>query len=147
MPMIVPHESLLSSVNDVFNAVMVNGDGFDKVMFYGRGAGKLPTASAVMGDIVEAEKHSKTVFSQSWVAASDNSFVEGCEKYEAQMYFRVNAADKAKADAICGNTETICCDDNNYAFVTEKISVKQADELKQKLVADGVEVITLLPLL
>jgi len=147
MPMIVPHESLLSSVNDVFNAVMVNGDGFDKVMFYGRGAGKLPTASAVMGDIVEAEKHSKTVFSQSWESASDNSFVEDCEKYEAQMYFRVNAADKAKADAVCGNTETICCDDNNYAFVTEKISVAKAEEIKQKLASDGVEVITLLPLL
>ncbi len=147
MPMIVPHESLLSSVNDVFNAVMVNGDGFDKVMFYGRGAGKLPTASAVMGDIVEAEKHSKTVFSQSWEPASDNSFVEDYTKLDAQMYFRVNAADKAKADAVCGGTETICCDENNYAFVTEKITLKEASELQNKLQADGVEVITLLPIL
>jgi len=147
MPMIVPHESLLSSVSDVFNAVMVNGDGIDKVMFYGRGAGKLPTASAVMGDIVEAEKHSKTVFSQSWEAASDNSFVEDYTKLSAKMYFRINAADKDKVNTVCSNAEVICSDDNNYAFVTEKLSMKQALEMQDKLKNNGVEVITLLPLL
>ena len=147
MPMIVPHESLLSSVSDVFNAVMVNGDGIDKVMFYGRGAGKLPTASAVMGDIVEAEKHSKTVLSQSWESASDNSFVEDYTKLSARMYFRVNAADKDKVNSVSGNAEVICSDDNNYAFVTEKLSIKQALEMQDKLKDNGVEVITLLPLL
>ena len=147
MPMIVPHESLLSNVSDVFNAVMVYGDGIDKVMFYGRGAGKLPTASAVLGDVVEAEKHCKTVYSQSWDSASDNSFVEDYTKLTAKMYFRVNASDKAKADAVCKNTETVCCDDNNYAFVTEKISFSDALDIQKKLSDDGVDVISLLPLL
>ena len=47
MPMVVMQDSLLSHVNGVFNAIMVWGDGIDKTMFYGRGAGKMPTASAV----------------------------------------------------------------------------------------------------
>ena len=146
MPMIVPHESLLSNVSDVFNAVMVNGDGFDKIIFYGRGAGKLPTASAVMGDIVEAEKHKQTVFSQSWDSAPDNSFVEDYTKLSAKMYFRVKCADKAKAAAVCGNVEAVC-DNDNYAFITEKITLKEALEMQEKLNNNGAEVITLLPVL
>lgn len=146
MPMIVPHESLLSNVSDVFNAVMVNGDGFDKLMFYGRGAGKLPTASAVMGDIVEAEKHKKTVFSQSWDSASDNSFVEDYTKLSGKMYFRVNGSDKDKVSSVCKNIEAVC-DNENFAFITEKITFKEALEMQEKLNNNGAEVITLLPVL
>ena len=53
MPMLVMNDSLISHVNGVFNAVMVWGDGVDKTMFYGRGAGELPTASAVVGDVFD----------------------------------------------------------------------------------------------
>jgi homoserine dehydrogenase len=49
----------LADVEDVFNAILVKGDAIGDVMFYGRGAGKLPTASAVVGDIIEAAKHPK----------------------------------------------------------------------------------------
>ena len=53
MPMLVPQENIIAGVSDVFNAVLVYGDGIDQTMFYGRGAGKLPTASAVLGDVIE----------------------------------------------------------------------------------------------
>lgn len=43
----------MASVNDVFNAVFVHGDAVDDTMFYGRGAGEMPTASAVVGDVIE----------------------------------------------------------------------------------------------
>lgn len=43
----------MAEVNDVFNAVMVHGNGVGDVMFYGRGAGDLPTASAVLSDVIE----------------------------------------------------------------------------------------------
>lgn len=56
-PMIVPQESPLSDVRDVFNAIMVRGDAIGDVMFYGRGAGKLPTASAVVADVIDEVKH------------------------------------------------------------------------------------------
>ena len=56
-PFLVGQSSPLYSVNDVFNAVFVHGNMLGDAMFYGSGAGKLPTASAVVGDIVDAAKH------------------------------------------------------------------------------------------
>ena len=53
-PMMIPQENPLSSVSDVFNAVMVKGNMAGTLMFYGSGAGKLPTASAVVGDMIAA---------------------------------------------------------------------------------------------
>ena len=50
----MPHEDLLSGVDDVFNAVRVRCDMLGDTLFYGRGAGKLPTASAVVADVAEA---------------------------------------------------------------------------------------------
>ena len=58
-PAIVSRDSQLSSVDDVFNAVMVRGDATGDVVFYGRGAGKLPTASAVIADVIDCVKHIK----------------------------------------------------------------------------------------
>lgn len=56
-PMLIPLHHPLASVNDAFNAVFVHGDAVDDAMFYGRGAGELPTASAVMGDIVDVARN------------------------------------------------------------------------------------------
>ena len=58
-PMAIPKSSLLSDVNDVFNGIMVRGDAIGDVVFYGRGAGKLPTASAVVADVIDEVKHLK----------------------------------------------------------------------------------------
>ena len=56
-PMILPRDNLLAGVNDVFNGIMVRGDSVGDVVFVGRGAGKLPTASAVVADIIDEVKH------------------------------------------------------------------------------------------
>ncbi|GAV22286.1 homoserine dehydrogenase [Carboxydothermus pertinax] len=56
-PTIIPESHPLAAVNDVFNAIFVEGDAVGPLMFYGRGAGELPTASAVVGDIIEAVKN------------------------------------------------------------------------------------------
>lgn len=56
-PMLVSHRNMLSHVDGVFNAIMVNGDATGDVMFYGKGAGKMPTASAVAADIIDCAKH------------------------------------------------------------------------------------------
>lgn len=55
-PYLVPNNSPLYGVNDVFNGIMVTGNQVDNLMFYGRGAGKLPTASAVVSDVIECAK-------------------------------------------------------------------------------------------
>lgn len=56
-PCIINKVSQLSHVDDVFNAILVRGDAIGDVVFYGRGAGKMPTASAVVADIIDAIKH------------------------------------------------------------------------------------------
>ena len=56
-PFLVPSTSPLYGVNDVFNGIMIHGNMVDNLMFYGRGAGKLPTASAVVSDVIECAKN------------------------------------------------------------------------------------------
>ena len=111
MPMLIPYENIMSGVSDVFNAVTVYGDGIDKAMFYGRGAGKLPTASAVLGDVIEAAKHKVTVFSQFWESVPDNSFVAPINEFTARWYFRVP---EGKAG------EGAYTDENGSSFITEE---------------------------
>lgn len=127
MPMLVPHEDIMSGVSDVFNAVLVYGDGIDKAMFYGRGAGKLPTASAVMGDVIEAVKHKVTVFSQYWESSDDDSFIAPVEELSAKWYFRVPADCKETG-------EGAYTDDNGTAFITaEELTFVQAKAKAQEL--------------
>lgn len=56
-PHILPGESLLCNVEDVFNCIVVRGNAIGETMFYGKGAGKFPTASAVVADVIDAAKH------------------------------------------------------------------------------------------
>ena len=56
-PMLIPKNHPMASVNDSFNAVFVHGDAVDDVMFYGRGAGEMPTASAIVGDLFEVVRN------------------------------------------------------------------------------------------
>mgnify|MGYP003259499269 CR=1 FL=1 len=55
-PMIIAQDHPLASVRDSFNAIFLHGDAVDDVMFYGRGAGELPTASAIMGDVIDVAR-------------------------------------------------------------------------------------------
>ena len=127
MPMLVSYDSIMSGVNDVFNAVLVYGDGIDQTMFYGRGAGKLPTASAVMGDVIEAVKHKVTVFSQSWESASDDSFVEKIENFSSRWYFRLPSGSEISGVEVYNN-------ENGLSYITtEKLTFTEAKLKAEKL--------------
>ena len=65
-PMIVSEKHPLYHVDGVFNAIFVHGNMLDDAMFYGRGAGKLPTASAVVSDVVDEVKHMGKNIMQIW---------------------------------------------------------------------------------
>lgn len=65
-PFILPAEHPLASVNGVFNAIFVHGNALGDAMFYGSGAGKMPTASAVAADIVEAAKYRNETICEYW---------------------------------------------------------------------------------
>lgn len=60
-PYLVPENNVLCGVNDVFNGILVTGNQIDDVMFYGRGAGKLPTASAIIADVIDCLKSPHTI--------------------------------------------------------------------------------------
>ena len=132
MPMVVPYDNLISRVDDVFNVALVSGNGFDKALFYGRGAGKLPTASAVVADVIEAVKHERTVFSQSWESVSDNSFVEDWKQYKAPVYFRAQA-DEAAVKAVCADAEIVNNENGQVSFITSEITLGEAEEMSNKL--------------
>ena len=59
-PMFISRESQLANVDDVFNGILVRGDATGDVVFYGKGAGKLPSASAVVADVIDCVKHLKS---------------------------------------------------------------------------------------
>jgi homoserine dehydrogenase len=65
-PFMIPREHPLAMVNDVFNAVMVKGNMLGDSMYYGRGAGKLPTASAVVSDVIDCARHQGKVITCFW---------------------------------------------------------------------------------
>ncbi len=79
-PCFVPVGSPLSGIDDVFNGIMVEGDMLGTSLFYGRGAGKLPTASAVASDIIDAAKTDAAKSKQtSWIAADEGELLAECE--------------------------------------------------------------------
>ena len=133
MPMLISAENIISNVSDVFNAVLVTGNGFDKAMFYGRGAGKLPTASAVLGDIIDSTKHKVNVFSQNWESAPNSDFIDSIDNFTAKWYIRT--ADKSASSYAESNTFDV---DGEIAFITKEMSFADAQALGNKLSASAV---------
>ena len=105
-PMFVRNSSQLSSVDDVFNAIMVRGDAVGDVMFYGRGAGKLPTASAVVADVMDCAKHIYSRKYLSWEEGSED-YVLPAESTKSKFYLRAKVTDeklaKQEAENIFGD--------------------------------------------
>ena len=137
-PAVVQHGSQLASVNDVFNAILVRGDAVGDVCFYGPGAGKLPTASAVVADMVDAAKHinRKKIF--GWGAGSEDYVVD--HKSELKMPFYVRAVvEKEKVAEAFGEVKYLSRFGqplSEVAFITDKMT---ENELNEKL--SGFEVI------
>lgn len=88
--------SQLANVSDVFNAILVRGDAIGDVVFYGRGAGKLPTASAVVADVIDCAKHTNRKKIFGW-GPSEDGYVENYEELDTALFVRAMAADVEKA--------------------------------------------------
>ncbi len=93
-PALVSRDNMLSGVNDVYNAVSVKGDAVDDVMFYGRGAGKFPTASAVVADIIDCVKHLSARKYLSWDEGFDG-YVEKLENTPTKLYVHLEKCNDA----------------------------------------------------
>ncbi len=92
-PMFIKSSSQLASVDDVFNGILVRGDATGDVVFYGKGAGKLPTASAVVADIIDCVKHLKARKYLYW-ADGDETLVKPYSETEYPVYFRVEGNER-----------------------------------------------------
>ena len=95
-PALISRENQLSSVDDVFNAIMVRGDAIGDVMFYGRGAGKLPTASAVVADVIDCAKHLQTRKYLSWEDGCKD-YVVPADSVKSRYYVRAEVKDLSSA--------------------------------------------------
>ena len=135
-PMLIPKNCPLSAVEDVFNAVMVRGNMVDDAMFYGRGAGKAPTASAVVGDVVDIVRCSEYNPYFSW-GESDNNCVIPYEEITDRFFIRIDADKKAQAEEIFGAKDFVE-GEKDCGFITEVITVKELLEKAEKLGTNGI---------
>lgn len=132
-PMMIAHDHPLYSVNDVFNAILVKGNALGDVMFYGKGAGKLPTASAVVSDVVDEVKHMGTHIMTIWQPQKLN-LVE-YTLYKSRFFVRAKNGTEDKARALFGNIAICHAEgvDGEYGFVTEPMTVGDFEEKKSQL--------------
>ena len=93
-PMMIPQENPLSSVSDVFNAVMVKGNMAGTLMFYGSGAGKRPTASAVVADIMETAMNMDRNLPFGW--GQERQTLTPVEKTEFSYFLRFEGSAQEK---------------------------------------------------
>ena len=95
-PCFIQKHSQLASVDDVFNAILVRGDAIGDVVFYGRGAGKFPTASAVVADIIDCARHNTKRKMFGW-GPTQSDYVIAPELQYTSLYVRAEADDYVAA--------------------------------------------------
>lgn len=134
-PMLVSKSSPLSGVDGVFNAIMVRGNAVGEVMFYGPGAGTLPTASAVMGDVIDIVKESgnKNYF---WSKAEENYVTPHTE---ANVRLFVRAKEPCRTKAVNEFENVLFTDGCDKCFITDEGKEK---DLLNKIEKSGIEVVS-----
>ena len=136
-PCLVPRANQLASVDDVFNAVLVKGDMLGDVVFYGKGAGKLPTASAVVADVIDALKEG--------VKIHDSLFWTEAEKPEGQLqdtgvypwYVRAAGVSGAVLQSVAGAGQLLWEADGEAAYRIDAATEADIDALRRKLAVLG----------
>ena len=132
-PFMISKEHPLSMVNDVFNAVFVTGNMLGDSMYYGRGAGKLPTASAVVSDVVDCARHQGKSIMCFW----DKEEVTLADVAETQRSFfiRVNAGDREAVEKEFPGSEVIAVEGRNAdaGYITAVMPEKEFRDKCAKL--------------
>jgi len=126
-PFLIRREHPLYMVNDVFNAVYVHGNMLGDSMYYGRGAGKLPTASAVVSDVVDCARHIGKVIMCFW--DDEDVTLAGIEEAKRSFFVRVSADKEREAIAAFESVRVIEADvPGEFAFVTDVMTEKEFNE-------------------
>lgn len=136
-PMLVPSVNQLAGVDDVFNAVLMKGDMLGDVVFYGKGAGKLPTASAVVADVIDALKEGSKIH--------DSLFWQPAEKPDGMMtddtryayYIRATGLSGAVLTSIAGPGSLVFENDGEAAFLVNSANAAEMQALADKIALLG----------
>ena len=125
-PFMIGEEHPLNGVNDVFNGVYVTGNMVDDLMFYGRGAGKLPTASAVVSDAIECARNLGRTLDCVW--KDEKKTLADRKNKEREFFVRTDAAQKDNALSFFEGLSDVSIDSNEFAFITPKMSEREFDD-------------------
>jgi homoserine dehydrogenase len=141
-PHLLPEDHQLAGVEDVFNGIVVCGNVIGDVMFYGRGAGKLPTASAVSADVLDAVKHKNRRQNMDWLPGGED--VVGDYTQLPQRWYIRTEEREMRIGTVFGDVEmvTVPTLPGQTALFTGELTRQQLEEKLQ-----GFEALTCLPVL
>ena len=132
-PAMIDREQPLYSVHDVFNAIFVKGNMVDDVMFYGRGAGKLPTASAVVADVIDASRHKNKHIPIIW--EEDKLELGDIREYKQKFFVRVPVDMKEAVKQKMPELEEVKTEKvkGEFAFITPVLTENEFEEAVKDL--------------
>ena len=155
-PALISRESQLAGVDDVFNGILVRGDATGDVVFYGKGAGKMPTASAVVADIIDEIKNKDTIKTLYWEDCS-GEYIEDYNNYLTAMYIRCKAGESSGSSGIANSKKALMLaselfggigtlvrrnqPEDEFAFITTEMPEKEISAGIAKLAEAGVTVL------
>lgn len=127
-PVMINGDSPLFSVNDVFNAIVIHGNMLGDAMFYGSGAGKLPTASAVVADVVDAAKHLNRFIMTGW--SSEKLEMIDVSQVESRFFVRMKGSyteSLAKVEEVFGtiDAKVVAEVGKEFGFITSKMKEEE----------------------
>ena len=127
-PALVKNDSPLATVNDVFNAVLIKAETTGEVLFYGKGAGKMPTASSVIADIIEAEKTDGNIKSVFWEDGAQSAAAE--KDSVSERYFIRTDCD---VSALLLKAEKV----SDSSYITNPLNESEISVLEEKINEHG----------
>ena len=135
-PVMIDSNNPLFSVQGVFNAIFIHGNVLGDAMFYGSGAGKLPTASAVVADVVDCAKHLHRNIMMSW--SSKKLDLIDISQVKSRFFVRVSgsmAGELVGIEEVFGKVEPISLPSvtEEFAFITEEMSEAEYKEKADKI--------------
>ena len=122
-PHLISAANLLSNVDGVMNGIIVHGNAIGEAMFYGAGAGKRPTASAVVADIIDAAKHSKSRKYLDWEDGVEGYVTDSAE-LKSRWYVRVKASSEQIKKAFTAQS-LVGGEKGEYAFISADMTEKE----------------------
>lgn len=142
-PHFIENTRPISAISGVYNGICVNGDLVGETMFYGSGAGKLPTASAVVGDLAEIVRRRGARCEIGW-AESRPDFVADVEEMNLSYFVRVGASDAAAFEKVFPEAQALGVRGTSAGFLTAVMPCAQVKARLGELASAGVETLSLI---